>query len=151
VAAAEEARIRKAVDAEEDAWNRGDAKAFAARFEEQGTLTDVLGAVSRGRAEIEARLAGLLGAPFKGSLLALKVRKVRFLRPDVAIAEIDTEVTGGRKLPPAIHVEPDKVLRTRLHQVLIKVGADWMVAASHDVDLKTLPPALVAPEEGRRR
>ena len=38
VAAAEEPLIRKAVDAEEDAWNRADAKAFAARFQEEGSL-----------------------------------------------------------------------------------------------------------------
>lgn len=151
VAAAEEALIRKTVDAEEDAWNRGDAKAFAARFEEQGTFTDVLGAISHGRAGIESRLSGLLAASFKGSLLALKLRKVRFVRPDVAIAEIDSEVTGSRRLPPAIHVEADKVLRTRLQQVLVKTVTGWSVAASHDVDVKTPPETLVAPEEGRRR
>jgi uncharacterized protein (TIGR02246 family) len=151
VAAAEEALIRKVIDAEEDAWNRGDAKAFAARFQEEGSFTDVFGTVSRGRVQLESRQSELFTAHFKGSLLALKVRKIRFLRPDVAIVDIDTEVTGSHKLPPAIHVDADKVLRTRLQQVMAKTGTDWMVAAFHNVDVKTPPETLVAPVEGRRR
>jgi len=150
-AAAEEALIRKVVDAEEDAWNRGDAKAFAARFQEDGSFTDVFGAISRSRAELEKRQVELFAAHFKGSLLALKVRRIRFLRPDIAIVDIDTEVTGSHKLPPAIHVDADKVLRTRLQQVMAKTGTDWVVAAFHNVDVKTPPETLVNPEEGRRR
>jgi len=151
VAAAEESLIRKVIDAEEDAWNRGDAKAFAARFQEEGSFTDVFGTASRGRVELEKRQSGLLAGIFKGSLLALKVRKIRFLRPDVAVVDIDTEVTGSHKLPPGIHVDADKVLRTRLQQVMVKTGADWAVAAFHNVDVKTPPETLVAPQEGRRR
>jgi uncharacterized protein (TIGR02246 family) len=150
VAAAEEPLIRKTVDAEEDAWNRGDAKAFAARFQEDGTATDVLGAVSRGRADIERRLSEHFTAYFKGSLLALKVRKIRFLKPDVAIVEIDTEVSRFHKAPPAVYVDAEKVIRTRLLQVMVKAGSDWMIASFHGVDVKTPPETLVNPEDPAR-
>ena len=150
VAAAEEALIRKAVDTEEDAWNRADAKAFAARFQEEGSLTDVLGAVSRGRAEIERRQSELFTAYFKGSLLALKVRKIRFLKPDVAIVEIDTEVSGFHKAPPAVFVDAEKVIRTRLLQVMVKTGSEWLIAWFHGVDVKTPPETLVNPEDPAR-
>jgi uncharacterized protein (TIGR02246 family) len=150
VAAAEEALIRKVVDAEEDAWNRADAKAFAARFQEEGSLTDVLGAVSRGRAEIERRQSELFSAYFKGSLLALKVRRIRFLKPDVAIVEIDTEVSRFHKAPPAVFVDTEKVIRTRLLQVMVKSGSDWTIASFHGVDVKTPPEKLVNPEDPTR-
>jgi uncharacterized protein (TIGR02246 family) len=150
VAAAEEALIRKAVDTEEDAWNRTDAKAFAARFQEEGSLTDVLGTVSRGRAEIERRQAELFTAYFKGSLLTLKVRKIRFLKPDVAIVEIDSEVSGFHKAPPAVYVDAEKVIRTRLLQVMVKSGSDWTIASFHGVDVKTPPETLVNPEDPAR-
>jgi hypothetical protein len=65
--------------------------------------------------------------------------------------EIDTETSGFRKLPPVVYVDAEKVLRTRLQQVMVKAGADWMVAAFHNVDVKTPPETLVAPEEGRRQ
>jgi uncharacterized protein (TIGR02246 family) len=151
VAAAEEPLIRKVIDAEEDAWNRGDAKAFAARFQEECSFTDVLGAVSRGRAEIERRRSELFSAYFKGSLLALKVRKIRFLKPDVAIVEIDTEMSRFHKAPPAVFVDAEKVIRTRLLQVMVKAGNEWTIASYHDVNVKTPPQTLVAPEEGRTR
>lgn len=147
VAAAEEASIRKVIDAEEDTWNRGDAKAFAARFQEEGTFTDVFGAVSHGRAELEKHQVEIFTSLFKGSRLALKVRRVRFLRSGVAIVEIDTEVSGFRKLPPVVFVDAEKVLRTRLQQVMVKTGTDWMVAAFHEVDVKTPPETLVNPED----
>ncbi|MGZ6987343.1 MAG: SgcJ/EcaC family oxidoreductase [Thermoanaerobaculia bacterium] len=150
-AAAEEPLIRKVIDAEEDAWNRGDVKAFAARFQEEGSFTDMFGTVSRGRKELESRHAALFASYFKGSLLALKVRKVRFLRPDVAIVDIDTEVTGFHKPPSGIYVDAEKVIRTRLVQVMVKAGNEWTIASFHDVDVKTPPETLVAPEEGRAR
>lgn len=154
VASAQEISIRKVIDAEEDAWNRGDAKAFAARFQEEGTYTDVFGAVSRSRAELEKRQVEFFSSLFKGSRLALKVRRVRFLHPDVAIVDIDTEVSGFKKLPPTVYLDLEKVLRTRLQQVMVKTGTEWMVAAFHNVDVKTPPETLVNPEDpahARRR
>jgi uncharacterized protein (TIGR02246 family) len=151
VAAAEEPLIRKVVDAEEDAWNRADAKAFAARFQQEGSLTDVLGAVFRGHAEIERRQSELFSSYFKGSFLALRIRKIRFLKPDVALVEIDTEVSRFHKAPPAVFVDAEKVIRTRLLQVMVKSGSEWMISSFHGVDVKTPPETLVAPEEGRRR
>jgi uncharacterized protein (TIGR02246 family) len=150
VAAAEEALIRKAVDAEEDAWNRADAKAFAARFQEEGSLTDVLGTVSRGRAEIERRQSELFSAYFRGSLLALKVRRIRLLKPDVAIVEIDMEVSRFHKPPPAVFVDAEKVIRTRLLQVMVKSGSDWTIASFNGVDVKTPPETLINPEDPLR-
>lgn len=151
VAAVEEPLIRKAVDTEEDAWNRGDARAFAARFQEEGLLADVLGAVSRGRAEIERRQSELSSLYFKGSLIELKVRRIRFLKPDVAIVEIDTEMSGFHKAPPAVFVDAEKVIRTRLLQVMVKSGSDWLIAWSYGVDIKTPPQTLVNPEESPTR
>jgi uncharacterized protein (TIGR02246 family) len=149
-AAAEEPLIRKAVDAEEDALNRSDAKAFAARFEEDGSMTDVLGALSRGRAEIERRQSELFSAYFKGGLLALKVRKIRFLKPDVALVEIDMELSGFHKAPPAVFVDAEKAIRTRLLQVMVKSADNWLIASFHGVDVKTPPEKLVNPEDPAR-
>ncbi len=150
VAAAEEPLIRKTVDAEEDAWNRADAKAFAARFEDEGTFTDLLGAVSHGRTEIERRQSELFTSYFKGGLLALKVRRIRLLRPDVALVEIDAEVSRFHKAPPAVFLDAEKVIRARLLQVMIKTGSEWRISSFHEVDVKTPPEKLVNPEDPTR-
>ena len=144
--AAEEPLLRKAVDAEEAAWNRGDAAALAALFRDDATYSDAFGAVARGRAEVDARLAEALAA-WRGTRLALKVRKVRTVKPDVALVEADMELTGWKKLPPGFRAEDDQVLRSRLLQVFLKEAGSWRVLASYEADVKTkigLPPV---PEE----
>jgi len=144
--AAEEPALRKAVDDEEAAWNRADAKALAAAFRDDATYADAFGGVSRGRAEIDKRIAEVLSA-WRGTRLALKVRKVRVLKPDVALVESDAELTGWKKLPAGFKADADQTLRMRLLEVFLKEAGLWRVAASYEVDVKTkleLPPV---PEE----
>lgn len=144
--AAEEPAIRAAVDGEEAAWNRADAKALASAFRDDATYADAFGGVARGRAEVDKRVAEVLSA-WHGTRIALKVRKVRVLKPDVALVEADAELTGWKKLPPGFRAEDGEVLRSRLLQVLQKEAGAWRVAASYEVDVKTkldLPPV---PEE----
>ncbi len=144
--AAEEPLLRKVVDAEEAAWNRGDAKGLAAAFRDDATYVDAFGEVARGRAEVDARIAEALAA-WKGTTIAIKVRKVRVLKPDVALVEADLELTGWKKLPPGFRAEDDKTQRSRLLQVFLKEAGAWKVAASYEADVKTklaLPPV---PEE----
>lgn len=144
--AAEELALRKAVDDEEAAWNRADAKALAALFRDDATYADAFGGVARGRAEVDKRIAEVLSA-WRGTRTALKVRKVRVLKPDTALVEADAELTGWKKLPSGFKADADQVLRMRLMQVFLKEAGVWRVAASYEVDVKTrleLPPV---PEE----
>jgi uncharacterized protein (TIGR02246 family) len=143
---AEEPALKTLVDAEEAAWNRADAKGLASAFRDDATYVDGFGEVSRGRAEVEKRLGEVLSA-WRGTRIALKVRKVRFLKPDVALVEADAELTGWKKLPPGFRAEDDRVLRSRLLQVFQKEAGAWRVAASYEADVKIkleLPPV---PEE----
>ena len=117
--AAEEPALRKAVDGEEAAWNGADAKALATLFRDDATYADAFGGVARGRAEVDKRIAEVLSA-WRGTRIALKVRKVRVLKPDVALVEADAELTGWKKLPPGFRAEDDQILRSRLLQVFQK-------------------------------
>ncbi len=144
--AAEEPALRKAVDDEESAWNRADAKALAAAFRDDATYADAFGGVARGRAEVDKRVAEVLSA-WHGTRIALKIRKLRVLKPDVALVEADAELTGWKKLPPGFRAEDETTVRSRLLQVFQKDSGAWRVAASYEVDVKTkleLPPV---PEE----
>jgi uncharacterized protein (TIGR02246 family) len=144
--AAEEPALRKAVDDEESAWNRTDAKGLAAAFRDDASWADAFGTVARGRAEVDKRVAEVLAA-WRGTRIALKVRRVRVLKADIALVEADAELTGWKKLPPGFRAEDDQILRSRLLQVFQKEAGLWRVAASYEVDVKTkleLPPV---PEE----
>lgn len=144
--ATEEPALRKAVDGEEAAWNRADVKAFAAAFRDDATFADAFGSVARGRAEVDKRIADVLST-WHGTRVALKVRKIRVLKPDVALVEADAELTGWKKLPPGFRAEDDQIVRSRLLQVFQKEAGLWRVAASYEVDVKTKLEVPLVPEE----
>jgi hypothetical protein len=70
---------------------------------------------------------------------------LRFIGPDVAIAETLTSVSGFPKTgpPPGVQTDANGRLRTRLLQVLKKDGGKWMIVVYHNVDVK---PGVAVPE-----
>jgi hypothetical protein len=66
-----------------------------------------------------------------GSTLHLHVRRLQCLRPDVAIVDVDADVTGHRA-PALGATSPDGVLRTAMLQVLAEEGGAWHVVAFHN-------------------
>jgi len=134
--AADEARIRQIVIEQVAAWNSGDAKAFSASFAEEGSFTNIRGTVFYGQRAFEDRHAEIFGTFFKGSKLMMSVTKIRFLRPDVAIADIATELSELRGTPPGIKAGSGGRIQTRLQEVLVKDGDEWHIASYHNVDVK---------------
>ena len=116
-----------------DAWNRGDASAFGAHYQADGTFTNVNGGFYVGRDEFNLRHEDVFRGVFKETTLSMTVRKLRFLRPDVAVVDIDVGILGCRARPPGVHVGPDGALRTCLLMVLTKDHGNWWIAAYHNV------------------
>jgi len=123
-----------------DAWNRGDAVAFSNHFAKDGGFTNILGAVYYGHEAFQERHAEILNTIYKGSVLKQTIGKLRFIRPDVAIADINAELTNYQKLPPGVHVESDGAIRAKLQLVLIKEKGAWWITAYHNVAVTPLPP-----------
>jgi uncharacterized protein (TIGR02246 family) len=139
VAPGDEAAIRAVVAEESAAWNVGDAKAYSAHVAEDVSFTNILGVVMYGRKAFESRHAEVFATVFKGSRLQQTIRRLRFVTPDVAIVDVDTEVRGFAGLPPGVKPFPDGTLRTRLLQVLVRRGGEWWIEAYHNVDAKVVP------------
>ncbi len=133
----DDARIRQIVVEEESAWNRGNARDYAAHFEENGGFTNVVGSVTFGRQGFEERHAQLFATAFKNTQISLTIRRIRFVRPDVAIVDIDTAMTGYKALPHGVRAAADGTVQTRLQQVMVKQDGDWWIVAYHNVDVKT--------------
>jgi uncharacterized protein (TIGR02246 family) len=133
VPAADESEIRQLIDDLADAWKAGDAKAYGVRFLPNGTFTNVNGEFYVGREQFDRRHAEVFAGVFRGTTLSLTTKKLRFVRPDVAIADIDTEVAGARLRPQGVAVAADGVLRSRLLMVLLKENGVWCIAAYHNV------------------
>lgn len=74
---------------------------------------------------------------FKGTKLAMTPTRIRFVRPDVAIADLETVVSElpGRT-SPGVQARAGGTIRTRLQEVFVKEGKDWSVESYHNVDIK---------------
>jgi uncharacterized protein (TIGR02246 family) len=128
--------IRALIQSQSDAWNRGDAAAFANGFRADGCFVNILGMLSYGREPFELQHAQIFATIYQDSRISLPIRRLHFLREDVALVDIDAELSGHKGLPPGMRTEPDGVIRTRLQEVLVKEAGHWTIASFHNVDIK---------------
>ncbi|HEY7532303.1 MAG TPA: SgcJ/EcaC family oxidoreductase [Nitrospiraceae bacterium] len=122
--ARDEAEIRDLQVRQQRAWNRHDAKAYAALFTGDGDVVNVVGWWWKGRSEIETNLTAAYAVVFRDSMLKIKDVHVRFLAPDVAVAHVRWSMEGS-KTPPGIP-EPREGIQI---QVLQKRDRAWRIAA----------------------
>src|SRR4051812_41806498 len=75
-------------------WNAHDAKIYASAFAEDADYVTVVGHWWRGRAETIDRHAEVFRDRFSRSRVRSEGVSVRFVRPDVAVAHLQWEMTG---------------------------------------------------------
>lgn len=134
---ADEARIRQIIQEQENGWNRGSAKDYAASFQTEGSYTIITGTVYRSRTALEARMVEIFSTIYKDSQVANRIQTIGFVRPDVAVVNLETKVTGFQGLPTGVKGGGQNKLLTSMLQVLVKERGQWAVAAFHNVDVKT--------------
>ena len=119
---AETTAIRELEKQQQDAWNRHDAKAYASLFTEDGDCVNVVGWWWKDRSEIETKLKAAFTFVFKASTLTITDVRIRFVKPDVAIADVQWTMTGA-KTPPGVP-EPKQGIQI---QVLRKQQGKWLI------------------------
>jgi uncharacterized protein (TIGR02246 family) len=129
----EEAAIERLMSELVDAWNRGDAHAYGARYCVDGTFTNVNGALYAGREEFVRRHAEVFAGYLEGTRLGLAIRQLRFVRADVAVVDVDASLVGVKALPAYVAAGPDGAVHTRLLMVLVKKDGSWWISAYHNV------------------
>jgi uncharacterized protein (TIGR02246 family) len=134
--ATDEAQIRAIVEAQVTAWNAGDAVAFSKSFSENGSFTNIRGTVFYGHKAFEDRHREIFSGFFKGSKLAMSITRIRFVRPDVAIVDLATELSDLSGAPPGVRPNAAGQILTRLQQVFVKDNGVWRVESYHNVDVK---------------
>jgi len=113
--------LHQAVD---NAWNAGDADAFAARWAEDGTVVSPLGQVSVGRAAIRAEEAAAFDGPMKGTRHKLTVSRMYWPAPGVAVVDGDAEISGFRDAGGA--VQPP--LTAKFTSVCVQQHGEWFIS-----------------------
>ena len=99
--AQDEAAIRENVRKMEEGWNTKNGTLFAEPYAEDADVVAVGGFVRKGHDVIEKAHWDLFKGVFKNSTIALKVKQLRLLRPDVALVQVDN--TNKFQLGEATH------------------------------------------------
>ena len=141
----DETAIRQILQEEVDTWNKGDGEGYSRRFAADGTFTNIRGMFFTGHQAFLDRHIEIFKNMFRGTTLRQEVVSLKFVRPDVAIVETLTWVSGfpNSQPPPGINLDAKGRLVTRLLQVMVKDGDQWKIASYHNVDVK---PGTAVPE-----
>jgi uncharacterized protein (TIGR02246 family) len=143
----DEEAVRKAANGFPEAWNRHDMNAFGALFTPDADFVNVAGMHWKGRESIQLNHAFLHGAIpadsatlpksaygiFKTSNTTNKQVDVRFLREDVAVAHVHSEMQGDARTKDT--------RRGLLVMILTKENGRWLVAVAQNTEINR-PPAL---------
>jgi uncharacterized protein (TIGR02246 family) len=116
-----------------EAWNAGDARAYGARYCPDATFTNTDGTVDLGRDEFVRHAEEVFQGVLAGTKLSLAVRKLRLVRPDVAVADLDLRISGMPVPPPGAGNGPGGEMRTSLMLVLLEDDDRWWITAQHNV------------------
>jgi uncharacterized protein (TIGR02246 family) len=130
----EEAQIRQLVLDAIEAWNRHDVRAFTRVYSDDAELTTVIGTTVRGRRAIHDHHAEIFETIFKKSHLTPGEIRIRFLSPEIAVADIRWEMTGalewdGKEIPDRNGL---------LHWIVKTERAGWRVKVMHNQEFTPL-------------
>jgi uncharacterized protein (TIGR02246 family) len=130
----DEHAIRAAAKEFANSWNRNDIAALAACFASDGDVINPAGRVARGRGDVEKLLHDEQNGVFKGSQISMTQTHVHFLKPDLAVADYDFEVSrvrgaGGK----------ETTLKGLQSVVLRRDGDKWLVVAARPMVPTPMP------------
>lgn len=105
-----------------EGWNAGDGTSYARPFAEDADFVNIMGLKARGREQIAFGHDEILSTYYKGTKLACEVEAIRFLRPDVALADLSLRLEGSDGMPFTLRASSAGV-------VFSKDGGRWSIAA----------------------
>jgi uncharacterized protein (TIGR02246 family) len=132
----DEMALRNIIKDEINTWNRGDAVGYSRHFAAGGTFTNIRGEFFTGYPAFLKQHEVIFKGIFKKTTMNQEIASLKFIRPDLAIVETVTTVTGAAQGPPGVTRDSKRRIRTRLMQVAMKSGGAWTIVAYHNVDIK---------------
>lgn len=131
-----------------EAWNRRDARALAALFDEDAEFVNVVGLWWHDRASIERAHAYGFEHIFPESTLVLGRVAVKRLREDVAVVHARMRLTGQTPVAGIEAAGP----RMNLFSFVVHRGeGGWRCASAHNTDVVPGAETNVAGADGRLR
>jgi len=131
-----------------DAWNRRDADAIAALFDEDAEFVNVTGLWWHDREAIRRAHAYGLERIFNRSTLRLGVVRVKWLAPDIAVVHARMTLSGQTPVGDVARPGP----RTNIFSFVVhRTTAGWRCASAHNTDVVPGRETNVVDDDGRLR
>jgi uncharacterized protein (TIGR02246 family) len=112
------------------AFNRHEARGFAAGFTESASFVDVLGRRMAGRQGIEVGHRFPLGGPLAEAVLTVEERTDTVVHPEVVVVDLAWRTRGGRGGDGRAVGERVGLLSL----TMVQSGSRWQIALGHNVD-----------------
>jgi uncharacterized protein (TIGR02246 family) len=122
----DESAIRAVLEQRRVAWNADDVETYARLLAEDADILSATGRTASGRGEVIRLYVEQRSGAYRGaSISSIVVTGIKFVRPDVAVADANTELTGlrgadGNVLPPS---------KGEALYVLVKDGSQWLISS----------------------
>jgi uncharacterized protein (TIGR02246 family) len=114
-----------------DSWNKHDAHAFAEIFTSDAVITTV-GANRVDGLGIEKRMQpSFTGSTFKDSVYSATIKSARRFGPDLAVLDLDWEMTGARRRDGS----PRGLRKGTLNWVVVQKDGNWKITSYHNSEL----------------
>jgi len=120
-----------------EGFTRHDAHAVAMTFADDADFTNMRGAHSNGRKDIEKWFGGLFTGNLKDSVRTDTIRSIRYFSPDLAAVDLDTVITGTKAADGSV-IPPRKGLMVVL---MVKKNGHWFIGTFHESEYPAARPA----------
>ena len=122
----DEAAIRKVIEQRRAAWNAQDTRSYAALLAADADVVSSTGRSAESREEIiKLYVDQRAGAYRTATITSTVVKRIKFVRPDIALADAEAELEGARG-PDGSVVAPTRSL---VFFILIKDGERWLISS----------------------
>lgn len=125
--AADEAAIRQNVQHLEDGWNTKSGALFAKPFAEDADYVVINGMYLKGHSVIVTTHQQIFDTIFKDTTVKLTIKKIRYLRPDVAVVHVDGDRVGPK---------PELKQQALVTLVMTKEKGDWSIVAFQNTEVQ---------------
>lgn len=126
----DEAAIRENVKQMESGWNAKSGASFARPFTADADYVIINGMHITGYDAIEKGHQQIFDTIYKNTTLTLTVKKIRFLRPDVALVH----VSGHRD-----SVQPELIADATIVLVMTKTDGGWRIVSFQNTQVSSAP------------
>lgn len=132
--------VEKMLAIEQAAWNANDSVTYADEYTDDADFINIRGQIFTGKPAIQQQHAMIFGGPFKGSTIAIVVRKFTLLSDQSALVDTDQTVTNFKGMPPGIVATSPGTLVTHFKYLAVQqADGTWKFAAGQNTSQLPAP------------